>query len=207
MKGNGTMKTNRIIFKAWMLGLILLLTTGCNNSFVHKYEDLSSNSNGDLGTLLPPGPSGGNGDLVIIDGARTASVVHSGQVLKNMVAVSGIEEPSASTKALYEQKKGSFSENGKANTVNAPMVMAAASLGGEVCNDLVNKERGLPQGERRIFPQVDFGSGPNNVSNTARMDIVRRMARSFWGRNETDTGNLALYTCTIMLASLDSMEL
>lgn len=130
MKHMNEMKNNSgNEIKVWMLGLVFLLASGCNNAFVHKYEDLSSLNQGDLGSLLPPGPGGGNGDLKIIDGARTTSVVHSGQVLDNMVAISGIEEPSAAAKSLYEEKKGSFSENGKANTLNAPMIMAAASLG------------------------------------------------------------------------------
>lgn len=211
------------------LGIVALLSTSCNNGFIHKYEKLKPTGGDNLGDVLSPGTNT-NGDLKIIDGARTIAVTHAGQVLKNMLSISGVETPSSATLDMYELKKTSFSENGRANSLNAPIVMATAAVGGEVCNDLITQEKGKAAVERRIFNQIDFTARVANLSENARADSIRRLARSFWGRDETpaelqviqdgvteaitaggtavrDTELVVLYLCTAMISSLDAYTL
>lgn len=209
----------------------MLFAMGCNNSFVHSYKKPKAQVHlEEIEDTPPQQGSNTNGDLKIVDGSRTVAVLHSGQVLKTMMSLTGVDVPSAATVAMYDLKKTTFSESGRANSMNAPIVMALASVGGEICNDLIVQEKAKPAADRRIYPQVNFGSGPTSFSNAGRADSIRRLARSFWGRNETDTelqilqsalaeavsagGTaardtevVALYLCSAMIASLDAFTL
>lgn len=215
----------------YIWAFFVLFAMGCNNSFIHHYKKPKVPVV--LEEIEDPPPQQGsntNGDLKIVDGARTVAVLHSGQVLQNMMSVTGVDVPSAATVAMYDLKKSTFSENGRANSINAPIVMALASVGGEVCSDLIVQEKAKAAADRRIYPQVNFSSGPTNFSNAGRADSIRRLARSFWGRNETDaelqilqsalaeavsaggtaakdTEVVALYLCSAMIASLDAFTL
>ncbi|MBK9039355.1 MAG: hypothetical protein IPL83_09375 [Bdellovibrionales bacterium] len=225
-----TMRQNFQI-RTCICAFFVLFAMGCNNSFIHSYKKPKAQVI--LQEVEDPPPQQGsntNGDLKIVTGARTVAVLHSGQVLKNMMSIAGIDVPSTATVAMYDLKKTTFSENGRANSMNAPIVMALASVGGEVCNDLIVQEKAKPADDRRIYSQVNFGSGPANFSNAGRADSIRRLARSFWGRNETDaelqilqsalaeavsaggtaardTEIVALYLCSAMIASLDAFTL
>ncbi len=210
----------------------VLFAMGCNNSFIHHYKKPKAQVTLQEVEDPPPPqvPNADNGDLKIVAGARTVAVLHSGQVLQNMMSITGVDVPSTATVAMYDLKKTTFSENGRANSMNAPIVMALASVGGEVCSDLIVQEKAKAAADRRIYSQVNFGSGPANFSNAGRADSIRRLARSFWGRNETDaelqilqsalaeavsaggtaardTENVALYLCSAMIASLDAFTL
>ena len=88
-------------------------------------------------------------------------------------------------------------------------------------------------GTRSFFNQVDFTRAPANVADTARADVIRRLALAVWGRPETateltqiqtaltatlalppvtgtaagvQTENAMLFVCTAMLASLDGVR-
>jgi hypothetical protein len=236
MEEKEELKANRQIRQKIQIGTYLwafcvLFAMGCNNSFIHHYK--KPKAQGIPEEIEEPPPQQGsntNGDLKIVNGARTVSVLNSGQVLQNMMSITGVDAPSAATVAMYDLKKTTFSENGRANSMNAPIVMALASVGGEVCSDLIVQEKAKAAADRRIYSQVNFGSGPANFSTAGRADSIRRLARSFWGRNETDaelqilqsalaeavsaggtaardTEIVALYLCSAMIASLDAFTL
>jgi hypothetical protein len=123
-----------------------------------------------------------------------------------------------------------ISETGAAKTVTAPMWMAITSLSAEVCRVLVNQEAATnPASSRRFFGRVNFTQGTNVLTVDDGNDIIRRMARSFWGRNETpleriailsefnksfsgsadsaETNRAMVFLCTAMLSSLESQRL
>jgi len=160
---------------------------------------------------------------------ETFAVVNQGQVLKSMMSCTGLETASNNTQNTYRNSLNSFSLEGGADTVGAPMWMAITSLAGEVCRDLVNQERGQSAAERKIFSSVDFGQGISSLNTTIIADVVRKMARSCWGRNETsqemgvifnnftgtfptngnatETRNAAMFLCTGMLGSLSANQM
>lgn len=206
--------------------LILGWGNGCGEGLLRShrgpFHSLSNDDNN-------PG-NGENGDIVLVPGSRTISVLHSGQVLKNMQSLAGVEIPSGKTLEVFEKKKTSFSEDGRANSLNAPILLAISSLGGEVCNDLIVQENALDRAKRRIFPQIDFALNPEQQDAEGVKDSVRRMARSFWGRNESDeemeiilsgldemvsygtnqpgdTEMAMIYICTSMISSLEAYSL
>lgn len=152
---------------------------------------------------------------------------YSENVFTAMLNLTGVSNPSQATINSANDKKAKIAESGKAESVTAPMWMAITNLAGDVCLDLVNQEKALVADQRRIFPQVNFATGPASISSAAKDDVIRRMARSFWGRNETtqekavirseldaaftgvantgaQTENAMLFTCAAMLASLDA---
>ncbi|MBK7843222.1 MAG: hypothetical protein IPJ71_05925 [Bdellovibrionales bacterium] len=233
MEGREELQTMRqnLQIETYVWTFFVLFAMGCNNSFIHHYKKPKAQIvQEEIEDPPPQQGSNTNGDLKIVEGARTVAVLHSGQVLQNMMSVAGVDVPSAATVAMYDLKKTTFSENGRANSVNAPIVMALASVGGEVCSDLIVQEKAKAAADRRIYVQVNFSSGPTNFSNAGRADSIRRLARSFWGRNETDaelqilqsalaeavsaggtaakdTEVVALYLCSAMIASLDAFTL
>ncbi|MEK6554587.1 MAG: hypothetical protein AABZ31_05060, partial [Bdellovibrionota bacterium] len=127
---------------------------------------------------------------------------------------------------------GMYSETGAVTTVNSSALLAMTTVAGELCNDLLNTEyaAGRMPASNRFFPMVGNpnGAASAELSATVRTDIIRRMARSFWQRNE-DTEELAaisagvaeamaaepnmnarkasLYMCTAMLSSVAGIEI
>ena len=214
------MKTKAFV----LVSLFVAMAVGyqnCGDSAGSGYNVAGSNGS----NLSTPG---GNGDIAVIAEARTASVISANRVMDSMVSCLGTIEPSDATRQEYDRLKGSCSVEGSANSISQPMLAAFTILGGEACNDLINIEEQRAQGERRIFNSVDFDAGPNANFN-AISDVVRRLSRSCWGRNETsqelrdleigvsqafgnangarNTRMSMLYLCTIMVSSFNSIEM
>lgn len=170
----------------------------------------------------------GNSMEPVID-SKPVQTAYSENILISMLNATGVQTPSAATRASFADKSGRITETGKADTVTAPMWQALTLLSADVCLDLINQEKAITQANRRIFPQVNFTTGPANVSAAAKADVIRRLARSLWGRLESEaektmivsaantaftgvaatgaqTENLMLFTCTGMLAALDAQK-
>lgn len=184
-----------------------------------------------------PGPNGntpGDGFAPGPDGTmrpvenKTAAVTSSETIIASLLATTGVTTPSAATRGAVTREIGKISETGKADSVNGPMWLAITNLSGEVCNDLIAQEAALAAASRRIFGLVDLTTAnapASAVSAAAQDDVIRRLARSVWQRNETPeeatmiksatatafsagtARNAMLYMCTAMLASLDAHDL
>jgi hypothetical protein len=141
----------------------------------------------------------------------------------------GLTTLSNNTLNVAQSQITKVSETAKADSVTAPMWIAITNLSGEVCSDLLNQEVPMPASSRRIFGMVDFTKGPVSLTNAIKDDVVRRLARSLWGRNETadekillkaaideaftpsstdnkQTKAEMLFICSSMLASLESQK-
>ncbi len=206
---------------ALVLFALVSSTQGCGRGKL-GHHDMSSTNSGDV--FVPP-----RGDMISLDTMKATGVHNSQQVLTAMVSVTGIGKPSQATLATYAKEAGKITDTGKPDSVNAPMWLAITTLAGEVCRDLVTAEAALATAQRRIFGQINFASGgPAGISDAAKNDVIRRLARSVWQRNETDeeknlikaelstyassatrrdTNKAMLTTCTAMLASLDANDL
>lgn len=163
---------------------------------------------------------------------KPITVGYSENTLISMQQQTGIQTPSARTITAANNAKPKITETGKVDTVNAPHLMALTNVAGELCLDLIIEEKAKTSENRRFFTSVDFATGPAALTATGKSDLVRRMARNFWGRNETvaektvllssldavtadprrtgvtdaiDTEDVLLFTCTSMLSSLDAI--
>lgn len=185
---------------------------------------------GQTGTATFSGEAaaGGNGEIRAIPNTKTAGISSGNRVLRNMVSCLGTRTPSTRATNAYNDKVGNFAAEGWANTVTAPMMMAYAAVSAEVCLDLVTAEKALAANDRRIFGLINFGAGPSALSEAGIADTVRRLARSCWGRNETqeeltlirdsvrsnftsnntaDTDKSMFFVCSAMLSSLSGIEM
>lgn len=161
-------------------------------------------------------------------GEGTVSISYGSQVLDNMVACTGIMEPSVQTMEEWEARRGALSEYGYATQISAPMMMGIAAIAGEVCNDLINQEEN--SGTRRIFRNINFQSPPSSLSSMDVEDSISYLARSCWQREVTeeekqdilttidaialeggdspnDTRNSMLGLCTAMLSGLAAVQM
>jgi hypothetical protein len=163
---------------------------------------------------------------------KPVTVAYSENILISMQQLTGIQTPSTRTLTAATSAKAKISETGKVDSVNAPALMAVTNVAGEICLDLIIEEKAKTADSRRFFNLVDFAAAPATISTTGKSDLVRRMARNFWGRNETvaektvlltsidsvtadprrtiatdaaETEDVMLFTCTAMLSSIDAI--
>lgn len=176
----------------------------------------------------------GPSSLDLESDTKPVTVTYSENLVVSMQQVAGIETLSARARQAATGAIPKVSETGRADTVNAPMWIAVTNLGAEVCLDLITAEKAAtPATSRRFFGQIDFAQGPTAISDGAKDDAIRRMARNFWGRNETvaeksmlkstldaamalpavagqnaaaETENALLLVCSAMLSSLDAIR-
>lgn len=159
----------------------------------------------------------------VIPGTKTVSFVNSGQVLNHLASCIGLAVPSDTTRSVYDEKRGSISTYGAANTITPPMMMAIASLAGEICSDLIDQENASVT--KRIFPGFDF-SATNLPTDAQLSTAISNIALSCWQTNETAeertilinsilqsvtageanaTRKAALMMCTSMLSSVNAL--
>ena len=179
---------------------------------------------------IPDGQVGvyenGSGGMLPVVATGPAKVTDSEKLLPSLVSVVGVGRPSSRTLTAYRNERARVSETGDAESVNAPMWLAVTNVAGEVCWDLIAQEKPIPAAQRRIFSLIDFTKGPKEIADAATSDVVRRLARSAWARNETDeertliasavkasfgssaaaaeTDRAMLFTCTSVLAAMDT---
>lgn len=162
---------------------------------------------------------------------KPVTVAYSENTLPTMQAQTGLTTVSARTLTAKNLAIAKITETGKVDTLNAPGLMAVTNLAGEVCLDLLTEEMAKAAANRRFFNQVDFTKAPATLTADNKADLVRRMSRNFFGRNETmaektlilssldatiadtrrtgvadgvDTQDVMIYACTAMLSSLDA---
>lgn len=176
-----------LLHKKFLILLVALLSLSLYNN-CSGYRGSSGNTfGGDNGssTLGGQDAPGGNGEIVPIADTRTAGIVRSNRTLDNLVSCLGTGVPSGDAKSTWEEQKSALSNEGDANSVTATMLVAIEKIAAEVCNDLIQQERGMAANQRRVFNSIDFSAGQNSVGNNQIADVSRRIARSCWGRNET----------------------
>lgn len=187
----------------------------------HGCSDMQGAKGGKSASIGSCGTDGSE-KIEIIAGSETTSIVYGRQVLDNMVACTGVGEPSATTLAEWENRSASLSEYGFANQVSAPMMMGIAAVAGEVCNDLVLKEsRTVNSDDRFFFKNVDLDG--NSMSRADLEDAVDLIGISCWQRNpssdeiaeivdsvddmQVDNELAAISACTAMLSSLSGVNM
>ncbi len=184
-------------------------------------------------------PNDNPAPLDITQDTKPITIVYSENLLISMQQMAGVTSIPAAKITRFQSAKTKITETGKVDSVNAPMMSAIANTAADVCDELIMRERTLAAGDRRFFGQIDFANiqGSAAITEVAKDDVIRRMARSFWGRNEssaermlikrlldeamaegrpasftattaaTDTANAMLFTCTSMMSSLDAIKM
>ena len=207
-----------VVVSAWLGLVVLFVGHGCS-----EIGSPGGKRNGaaSLGVDVPDG-------ITIYPNTKTVSTVYAKQFLDNMVSCTGLRIESAETRERWEAESGSLSEFGYATDVTPPMMMAIATVAGEICSDITNPDATVNKGSRdRLFPGVNFASNGTMSSGEIR-DAVQRVALSCWHRRASSdevnvissmvTDNVASETtnrsqmaamlvCTSMLSSYKSIEM
>lgn len=221
-----------------ILATVFCVATGVAALFMGQACGQLKSSGGDGSggaTLASNASASGAPQIKIIPDTRTVSTVYANQVLENLVSCSGIEMTSTRIREVWNQRKGSLSEDGKAVSVTGPMLISLVSISAEICKELIAREAGLAGANRRIFNEVNLAPGAVAQGRNEFTNPMGRLARACWQRdpsaeessavlgsiasvdddpagranasvNETNRAR-ALFMCTSVLASLKSIEI
>lgn len=224
------MKDRKFMTQAVTVTLLAVVATfqACGPGQLNKNQYASTDGNALDGISAAGGEfvQGPGGAMIPVESTKMVAVSYSENILSSLVAMAGTGTATQRTLDAYNRERTKIAESGKAEAVNAPMWIAITNLSGEVCWDLVLAEKALPAGSRRIFGQVNFLAGPAGISEAAKNDVIRRLARSAWARNETpeelatikegmasvggtiaaDVDRHMLFACTAIMASLDAHD-
>ncbi len=110
------------------------------------------------------------------------ALLNAEQALSSMLNVT--EQPQASTgvRNEFNVRNSAFSVNSYLSSMNAPMLLSATSLAGEVCNSLIARERALAANQRLFFGAVNFAAGPSQIQTNDYKQTVELFAKKVWGR-------------------------
>lgn len=110
------------------------------------------------------------------------ALLNAEQALSSMLNVT--EQPQASTAVRNEFniRNSAFSVNSYLASMNAPMLLSATSLAGEVCNSLIARERPLAGPQRLFFQNVNFAAGPTQITAADYASVVGVFSQKVWGR-------------------------
>lgn len=160
------------------------------------------------------------------------SLLNAEQALSSMINVTGLGATNTNINNEYNIRNSSFAVTSGLSKINAPMLLSATSLAGEVCNSLITKERPLATSARSYFQSVNFAAGPAQINDASYDSTVLQLTQKFWGRNPspeelqiladfrsehmaaltaaeraatTQTGIFYLSLCSSLLSSFDSL--
>jgi hypothetical protein len=111
------------------------------------------------------------------------ALLNAEQALSSMLNVT--EQPQANTAVRNEFniRNSAFSVNSYLASMNAPMLLSATSLAGEVCNSLIARERPLAGPQRLFFEGVNFAAGPAQINGPDYASVVQVFSQKVWGRS------------------------
>lgn len=197
------------------LSLLLILIVGCSKSGFTARKPAY--------TCLSPSCENG---MLEVQAKNLLAIQNQTQYLKSMSSCLNVT-PSQATQTTYNENKGSLPINGDIKEYTAPAILAGVVISGAICSDLIQKENGQNETERRFFK----GFGPLTTTNTSLTTVnaanitksVQVFARSCFGQeakqeeidiviNDVRSGGLnsvyrsALYICTSLLGSTGAQK-
>lgn len=159
------------------------------------------------------------------------NLLSANQVYQTFLTLTDQTEDTNNQRAEFALRRGSFSDQGEVQAINAPYLLAASSLAGTSCNELVTAERNRPEAERRIFKGINFNQGTASISDASFQALSRAMSQKFWNMdldqaevtilldykntfldqgspdNATQTQNLLISTCSAILSNVRVISL
>jgi hypothetical protein len=120
------------------------------------------------------------------------NLMSANQVLESLMAATQTPELSGEQRSEYNLRRGSFSDLGNPDSINAPYFFSLTSLSGPFCEGLVNRERALQDGDRRYFSGVNFTRNPRELSDERFLQIAEQFSTENWRRTLSEDERLAL---------------
>jgi hypothetical protein len=143
------------------------------------------------GVLQDSASSSATGSNYVQNNSKAVGVVTTRQVFDSVLSVTKLNISQLDPAVVANDRfilANAISDTGTPESVNGPMWMAITNLTGLVCIDLVKDEanrgqKGLPA---NFVVEVNLWAPASSVTDASVKAVAHRMARSFWGRNETD---------------------
>ncbi len=134
------------------------------------------------------------------------ALLNADQALSSMLNVTGQSVSSTAVRNEFNIRNSAFAVNSYLSSINAPMLLSATSLAGEVCNSLVTTERAAGA-TRTFFTGVNFATGPSTVTQVSYETVLNKFSQKVWARNLLDNeAKLFADYRTNYLATLTSAE-
>jgi hypothetical protein len=134
------------------------------------------------------------------------ALLNAEQALSSMLNVTGQATPSNGVRNEFNIRNSAFSVNSFLSSMNAPMLLSATSLAGEVCNSLVTTER-APAAVRSFFVGVNFNSGPAQFTPDSYQAVLQQFSQKVWARPlEKEEGDAFVTYYNEYLAGLTTAE-
>lgn len=151
---------------------------------------------------------------------KAVAVISHRQIMPSFQGCLGLQSSqlSATTTTTYKDSLTTFSLEGNAKDISAPMMLSIMNVVSEMCLDLINVEKNMATG-RKFFPGFTLGGATN--TQTYNLDkTIQDLASSCWGRQissaelaiiNKDIANqktvaAALYACTAVLSSAEAVK-
>jgi hypothetical protein len=134
------------------------------------------------------------------------ALLNADQALSSMLNVTGQSTTSTAVRNEFNIRNSAFAVNSYLSSINAPMLLSATSLAGEVCNNLVTMER-TAGATRSFFTGVNFAAGPSTITTGSYEAVLGNFARKVYARELLDN-ELSLFSTyrTDYLATLTPAE-
>jgi hypothetical protein len=114
------------------------------------------------------------------------ALLNADQALSSMLNVTGQSVSSAAVRNEFNIRNSAFAVNSYLSSMNAPMLLSATSLAGEVCNSLVTTERAAGA-TRAFFTGVNFATGPSTITVGSYEAVLDKFSQKVWARDLSDT--------------------
>ena len=109
------------------------------------------------------------------------ALLNAEQALSSMLNVTGQSVPSTGIRNEFNIRNSAFAVNSFLSSMNAPMLLSATSLAGEVCNGLITTERATGA-TRAFFNGVNFTAGPSAITPASYQNVLNQFSQKVWSR-------------------------
>lgn len=171
---------------------------------------------------VDPNSPGGSGATYKASTNKVEAVTSQRQFFPSIKKCLGLadSEVSSASQTAFTQASPSLPPTGNVQDLSAPMMMSVLKVAGELCNDLIKKEKNLSQ--KTFFTDFNLsGSTPNSSPNLS--STVQVFANRCWGRaattdevsiitksmatlNLTNSSAAALYLCSAAIGSIQPLR-
>lgn len=114
------------------------------------------------------------------------ALLNADQALSSMLNVTGQSVSSTAVRNEFNIRNSAFAVNSYLSSMNAPMLLSATSLAGEVCNSLVTTERATGA-TRSFFTGVNFATGPSTITVASYEAVLDKFSQKVWARDLSDS--------------------
>jgi hypothetical protein len=158
------------------------------------------------------------------------NLMSANQVYQTFLSLTEQNVDTNTQRTEFNLRRSSFSDQGEVQSVNSPYLLAATSLAGTICNDLVQRERTLSSENRHYFKGINFTQNTASVNDEIFETLVKNLAKKFWKKdlnqkelqalmeykrtfsegvtdNTTQTLNLVISTCSALLSNIGVVSL